>query len=735
MCAAATEPQDYERGLEAYRKSDYVVAGMYFQSILNDRGLRQFHPDALYHLTKINEHEGNFVAFFATASRFLGEYPYDMRVPEIFSVLIQKLIDKQAYVLAFDYSREYNYLISGDSLFEKLGHGLLQQGDNGLADSVFSLCTQTDTIKIIRAFLNHDYAARERIFKILENHFQNLYLAENYLLLGDTLSAYLAFLEIDQRELDDGALHKYAKIALHFDRAAAGVCAERLGRNKEYTRKALLIGALAGCRVNAKILPEDEEEQVLFLRACDLDTLEKEPPQELILMLDSMLNQTDDTVALMHEVRRQYRNDYYVDSLYCGALMRLGRYEDASRVISPYLKYCNTQAYVRKVLGIQHFAAKDYASAAKHIVISNYHSPFVHYMLAECLRMMGYEAGSLYEEVVSQTADSVLYYNALAGFVQDRYAAEDFQKVCTITPSELQEDTNLIKIYARSLARCGRKEAADSVHNEYFLMPDPVLLNYYGLYLIEKEKFTEAGRYFDSLFTNMNSISDDLYYNWALTSFLNNDMEMAKQRFIRYLDDHPKGLRLYDVLFKFATMNYLQENYDSAAYYYGLASEDEALRTDALRNQLISYKKDGDWLGVISVGERILASGTDMEKADIFFDIGYALLRAGRTKEAIENLVTAARMKSDPRFYYWVGEAYLTKGDFARAFYSYRKVIDLHAYDEMWVPTAQYKTGIVLELMDETDAARATYQRIVRERGVADPIGAEADIRLKGMEP
>jgi hypothetical protein len=62
-------------------------------------------------------------------------------------------------------------------------------------------------------------------------------------------------------------------------------------------------------------------------------------------------------------------------------------------------------------------------------------------------------------------------------------------------------------------------------------------------------------------------------------------------------------------------------------------------------------------------------------------------------------------------------------------------VIDLHADDEMWVPTAQYKTGIVLELMDETDAARATYQRIVRERGVADPIGAEADIRLKGMEP
>ena len=52
----------------------------------------------------------------------------------------------------------------------------------------------------------------------------------------------------------------------------------------------------------------------------------------------------------------------------------------------------------------------------------------------------------------------------------------------------------------------------------------------------------------------------------------------------------------------------------------------------------------------------------------------------------------------------------------------------------MWAPTAEYKTGIVLELLDETASARDVYQRIIRERGIEHPIGAEANIRLKQLE-
>jgi TolA-binding protein len=733
FCAWATEETDYERALDAYEQGDYVISRMYFQNILSDNKYRQLHPDAVYYLTKIHDHEGDFLSFFSKASNFLEEYPYDMRASEIFRVLIEKLVARQSHVIAVDCLGEYDYLTSDDSLFGKLGHGLLKQGENVLADSVFSLCTQSDTIKIMRALLNNDYLERERIFKTLEAPSRNLYLAENYLLLGDTVSAYFNFREIDYGDLRGGTLFRYTKIALHFDRAIAKACVERLRRSEQYANKAGLLQSFVDCRMTERIIPEDEEELALYLRVCSLDTIAKETPEGF--MFDSLLREADDTLALMQNLRRQYKNDYYIDSLYCQLLIRLGRFDDASRVISHYLKYCNAKNYVRKILGIQSFVDEDYRNAAKHIIISNYYTPFVRYMLAECFRLMGYDAGSLYEAVISQTTDSALYHNALAGFVQDRYAAEDFQSVCKIDLDELQGEKSLIKIYTRSLARCGSIESADSVYYAYFLEPDPLLLNHYGLYLIEKKEFTAAGAYFDSLIQSIGVVDDDLYYNWALTSFLNNDMEVARQRFTSYVADYPRGSRMNDAFFKIATLNYLQENYDSAAHYYGLASEGDALMTDALRNQLISHKKAGDWFSVISVGQKILASDVESEKADILFDVGYAFLRAGRITEAVENLGAASRLRSDPRFYYWLGEAYLSKGDFARSFYSYRKVLDLHGDDEMWVPTAQYKSGIVLELMDETEAARAVYEQIVRERGTQDPIGAEADIRLKGIEP
>jgi TolA-binding protein len=155
---------------------------------------------------------------------------------------------------------------------------------------------------------------------------------------------------------------------------------------------------------------------------------------------------------------------------------------------------------------------------------------------------------------------------------------------------------------------------------------------------------------------------------------------------------------------------------------------------DAFRNQLICYKKDGDWSGVIATGQTLSALVDKNEEADICFEIGYASLRSGKIKQAIDNLLAASRLKPDPRYYYWLAEAYLAKGDFARAFYGYHKIIQRYADDEMWLPTAQYKTGIVLELIGEIGAARAVYKKIVKDKGIADPIGAEANARLQHIE-
>jgi TolA-binding protein len=728
----AREETDYERASRSYEKGDKVFARMYFENVLGNPDYRQYYPDAVYYLTKIHSEKNEELPFLSYACRFLADYPYDMRASEIFGLLLQDLVGEKAYVIAADYVREYEYLAGGDSLLVKLGYGLVELDEKDLADYVFSLCPQIDTIKIARAFLNKNYEEREKIFRTLGVSSRDLYLTENYLMMGDTVRAFLKFHGIDDHDLGIDGLYRLAKIALLFDRDGVRGYAGDLAKHKQYTRKAALLTATIDCNRNAKFQLSDDEETTLYVKICMSDTVSKEPPGDL--SLDSLLRETDDTLGTVRGLTRKYKGNYYIDSLYCHLLTKEGRYSDAARCISEYLNYCNTQAYARKVVGFQYYMDKEYGNAATNIILSNHHSPPVLYVLAECLRSLEYDAGFLYKQVMTATEDSSLYFRALTGYIKDRNRVGDYQALCALDIGSLQGDTNLIRIYVQSLARCGSRQLADSLHSAYFGDKDPVLLNLHGLYMIEHEKYSQAQAYYDSI-VQIDQGNDEILYNWALTSFLNNDMETARQRFSSYVAGHPAGTRLHDAFFKIATLNYLGENYDSAAYYYGLASVDSTLAMSGLRNQLLCYKKAGDWLGVISTGQRLLVLTDKAEEADVLFDIGYAFLRAGRVKEALENLNCAARLKSDPRFYYWLGEAYLGKGDFARSFYSYRKVIDLYGDDEMWAPTAQYKTGIVLELMDEIDAARAVYQALVNKKGVADPIGAEANIRLQQLAP
>jgi TolA-binding protein len=109
-------------------------------------------------------------------------------------------------------------------------------------------------------------------------------------------------------------------------------------------------------------------------------------------------------------------------------------------------------------------------------------------------------------------------------------------------------------------------------------------------------------------------------------------------------------------------------------------------------------------------------------------------LRSGNAKDAIEYLKNAASSNSTPEYHYWLGESYLSKGDFIRALYQYQKIIELFPKDEMWAPFARYKTGIVFEFMDEFDEAKRVYKEIIKKRGIGDTWGIEAQKRLEILE-
>jgi TolA-binding protein len=721
----------YEHARDAYNRGDYAVARIYCENLLDDSENRQYFPDALYYLARIHLQKDDFVEFLSSASRFLQSYSYDSRASEIFTLLLKRLLENRAYRVAVQYVEKYEFLLNDVTVMESLGQGLIQQGELAMADYALSFCAPSDKIKIMRARTNEDYHARDEIFRSLQGPNRDLYVMENYLHMGDTVGAYLTFRNVNAKGFADEDLYRYAKITLLFAPENTKQYADRLKRTKGFEHKSRLLDFVAGQRALGDFMPQDREEVELFLQVCTMDTVSKSPPDEV--SLDSILRDATDTLAQIGELRRRHRGNYYLDSLYCQEMIKRGDYNEAAKIVSVYVGYRNTRPYVLKTIGYSQYANKDFESAAKNIILSNARSPYPVYILAECLRATGHSIPDLYTRVMAQTTDSTLHDKALRAYLLDRYDAEDYDEIRSVPLTALKNDTALIRVHARSLARCGALALADSIFRAYFTDSDYELFDLYGEYLFSEKQYRNAMAYYDSVIGGESgSPHEGIHYNWALAAFYNNDMDTALYRFRYYTEHFKKGRHFHDAIFKIATINYLHDNYDSAAYYYGLAGEDKDLMVDAYQNQLISYKKAGNWPMVISTGRKMLRV-FDKEDSDVRFEIGYASLRAGKVNDAIDNLQIASRLGSDPGYYYWLGEAYLGKGDFTRAFHSYQRIADLFSGDEMWAPTARYKTGIVLELLDEMDAAREVYRKIVKERGVNDPIGAEADARLKLM--
>jgi TolA-binding protein len=546
----------------------------------------------------------------------------------------------------------------------------------------------------------------------------------------------LTFRAISADKLTGGALYRYAKIALLFDRASVPAHAARLRNKEPYRHKAAFLEAIANQESGrqASPVPADREEITLGRQLLSVEYIAKKVPEGF--ESESVLADPEDRLGRLQELRRQYPENYVIDSLYAAELVRRGDHRTAAEVVAPYRRYVNTQAYARKLIGLQYHAEGAHEAAATNIILSNSQDPLAWFVLAECLSALEHHDPDLYRRAMARTDDPDLFDRALRGYVFGQYRAGAYEDICAVEPAALKNDTALIRLYARSMARCGALHRADSIRNAHFTDPDHELYDLYGEYLIEQKEYGMAVVHYDSLFARGPvHFHDGMHYNRALVALLTNDLDNALQRFRAYVQRFPRGGRFHDALFKIATLNFLHEEFDSAAMYYGLASVDQRLKADALENELISYKKAGRWSMVISTGEKILDSCGPEQEAATRFEIGYAALRAGRMTDGIENIRIAARLKPEPSYYYWLGEAYLSKGDFAGAFHSYQQILDSFGNDEMWAPTAQYKTGIVLELLDEIDAAREVYGQIVKKRGVNDPIGAEAEARLKMLRP
>jgi tetratricopeptide (TPR) repeat protein len=682
------ETDDFFHGEQAFQKGEYKLAEIYFSHLLADEPFNEHIPDAVYYMAKIYEIQGNFIDMVTYANRFLEDFKYDIRGKEIFNLVLTQLGRAKAYSVALEYIKRYDYLIDDFQILERIGNGLFEQNRLMLADYIFSLCSQTDTIKIIRAQLNKDHAERKEIYESVENVKGKIYLTEFLLETGDTIAAFQTYNGIDHEILHVALLYRYAKLSKLFDRRELPEILEELMITPGFDKKAKLLDEQFSFQ--SLIIPDDQEELKLLIEHLGQDTVMTTLPDTVnidSIMPDSI---TEEGLLFLHDTLGDY---YFLDSLYCDFLISNSRISEAYTVIKPYLIYKNTQNFTRKVRALMSYANGEYQLAAKDLILANVKHPLYRFILANSLTKLGFDAIAIYEDLLHVTSDSVFIFRVNKKLLDGYLSVGKYKSITKLDLQIFENDTSLVRIYAHSLAHIGKKHKADSLLSQYFLEPDYDYLNHYGENLIEGKKYKAAAVLYDSL----TSLADKrlpgiIYYNWALIPFAKGQADTALYRFQLFFDDLKKDEIYAKTSFKIATIKYLQHEFDSAAFYYDLASKDDDLRLDALQNQLICYKKYGNWSMVIETGRKILP------------------------------------------FYYWLAEAYVAKGDFSRALYQYLRIVDLFPADEMWTPTAEYKIGIAFELMEEFKEAKKVYNGIIRRRGAQDTWGIEAQKRLEILE-
>ncbi len=559
-----------------------------------------------------------------------------------------------------------------------------------------------------------------------------LHLIKNYLLAGDTLSAYYEYQKINLSEIPRENLYPWAIIALEIDERGLKDIISRMAVYPELTAKSKILSMFLEDRIPAGMEIENLEDVRLvqrFLNIRRLDSSALRLPDSI--KLDTILSDTTNLLSNLENLKMNFKKNYYLDSIYCYNLIRKGLYKECYNIMEDYINFGETKNFARIARGLVYFQNGDFRNAAKDLVLAQTDDHYIKLIKAECLFKTGGNPEPIYEELIGDISDSLFRCKCMINYFNYKFQKRDYSAIIKFDFKEIMDDSELVKPYLLSLIHRGKMKRAESLYIEKMGGLD---LDFYIAqigYLMENRRWKEGRALLDSLvhlpgYQNQ----EEIFYNHFLVRFISGDFIIAESLLAQYIKRFKGGKYFYQGLFKMGTLKYMKMDFDSAAYYYRLASSDTLLYEEAMENQLTALKKAQRWHEIIEVGRKLIAT-SDMPVANYFFEVGYAFLRSGAINEAIENLKTALELEPNVEYHYWLGEAYLGKGDFIRALYQYQKIVNCFEKDKMWYPTALFKSGLALEMLNEMEAAKMVYKEIINKYGLGDIWAQEAQKRLE----
>ncbi len=736
LAFAQTGSADYFTGLYNFEQGNYAIARSFFEEFIRERPEDINVPEARYYLIRISQADGNATEILAQGFAYLQRQFYGGRRQEIFNLMLSEMIGKKAYLLAFDCLKRYDYLKPDSALRWEVCHYLIKQPL--YTNAVWPYCPRQDTFKILRAQAIADPVEKEELYGNIKGVKGEIYLTEFFLRNGDTLRAFDLYGKIVMESMKTSMplplLYRVAKVSRLFDVNVFKGQIAVLSMNAGFSRKAKLLEALQTGIMDSEITPSDPEETDMLLQYYRLDAIAVGFPEDIDR--EKIFADTTNFLQNVQTLRKKYRNVFSLDSLYAEALLDQNLCQDAYNVLLKYGRYVNVKPYLRRVKTYADFNYQRYEQALCNVIIMQTKDPNLLYIAAICREQLGQNPMDLYAKVMDLADDTLLKHKALKNYLKSAYQYQRYQTIAGYGPAYFANDRELFEIYLFSLARTGNIKKADSLFKsfarEYSMDFMKDYVSAYGEYLVENKQYNQAISYYDSIMQNSpDFFTEKAYYDYALSLFIKQNYAAAESLFHFIYSKCKNSDKYYAAAFKIATIKYVNGDFDSAGFYYNIASADTALKLDALQNELIAYKKAEDWNMVTLAGTNLLAARSDDAGDETQFEIGYAYLRRTDALRAIEHFKRAIAIKPTPEYHYWLAEAYLGRGDFIRALYHYQAIVADFARDEMWTPTAEFKSGLALEFLGALDEARALYREIIKKRGVADVWGGEAKKRLE----
>lgn len=202
-----------------------------------------------------------------------------------------------------------------------------------------------------------------------------------------------------------------------------------------------------------------------------------------------------------------------------------------------------------------------------------------------------------------------------------------------------------------------------------------------------------------------------------------------------------KGAPLFfQSCFRLGVAYYMEGVYDSAAYYFEMASgvEDQRLARDALFNAGLSYESGGQPDKAV---ENFWKCATRFPLGDQFeralLRCGFTLEEIGKFDSAIDVYKAAVRysrsQKTKAEAQYWLAQCFDRSARKQRAVVEHLRTLYLFGDQEAWAATSAYEAGLGCEALGWTEEAIKIYKMILAKYGVSTDWGRSSRMRLRRL--